>query len=155
MAYDLSSNRIQKKTKKEIKERCNIVSGVLEEELEDGKINMVQYINRLFTAMQYPFSNEFRFNIHTWPVLLRMATVYGWTPTHNIEEYFKMDGLIINDTEARLLADAVEKALPDIPNEVIERDNEIDRLHWLIGRQSHIVLRDIILCKNGYYIRRC
>ncbi|MFX1375744.1 MAG: PhoU domain-containing protein [Promethearchaeota archaeon] len=32
--------------------------------------------------------------------------------------------------------------------EVIKRDNDVDRLHWLIGRQSHIVLRDIILCQK-------
>jgi phosphate uptake regulator len=32
--------------------------------------------------------------------------------------------------------------------EVVNRDNEIDRLHWLICRQSHIVLRDIILSQK-------
>ncbi|MFX0073146.1 MAG: phosphate uptake regulator PhoU, partial [Candidatus Hermodarchaeota archaeon] len=36
----------------------------------------------------------------------------------------------------------------DLAEEVIKRDNDIDRLHWLIGRQSHIVLRDIILCQK-------
>ena len=35
-----------------------------------------------------------------------------------------------------------------LAEEVIKRDNDVDRLHWLIGRQSHIVLRDIILCQK-------
>ncbi len=35
-----------------------------------------------------------------------------------------------------------------LAEEVIKRDDEVDRLHWLIGRQSHIVLRDIILCQK-------
>ena len=35
-----------------------------------------------------------------------------------------------------------------IAEQVISRDNDIDRLHWLVGRQMHIVLRDIILCQK-------
>ncbi|MGV9204375.1 MAG: PhoU domain-containing protein [Promethearchaeia archaeon] len=35
-----------------------------------------------------------------------------------------------------------------LANELVNRDNEVDRLHWLIGRQSHIVLRDIILSQK-------
>jgi len=35
-----------------------------------------------------------------------------------------------------------------LAEDVIKRDDEVDRLHWLIGRQSHIVLRDIILCQK-------
>ncbi len=36
----------------------------------------------------------------------------------------------------------------ELAEEVIKRDNDIDRLHWLIGRQSNIVLRDIILSQK-------
>lgn len=36
----------------------------------------------------------------------------------------------------------------NLAEEVIKRDDDIDRLHWLVGRQSHIVLRDIILCQK-------
>jgi phosphate uptake regulator len=36
----------------------------------------------------------------------------------------------------------------ELADEVIGRDDEIDRLHWLIGRQSNIVLRDIILSQK-------
>ncbi|MFX1392166.1 MAG: phosphate uptake regulator PhoU [Promethearchaeota archaeon] len=36
----------------------------------------------------------------------------------------------------------------ELAEEVIKRDNDIDRLHWLIGRQSNMVLKDIILCQK-------
>ncbi|MFX1428148.1 MAG: PhoU domain-containing protein, partial [Promethearchaeota archaeon] len=36
----------------------------------------------------------------------------------------------------------------NLAKEVIKRDDDVDRLHWLVGRQSHIVLRDIILCQK-------
>ncbi len=36
----------------------------------------------------------------------------------------------------------------DLAEEVIKRDNEVDRLHWLIGRQSNIAMKDIILCQK-------
>ncbi len=43
---------------------------------------------------------------------------------------------------------AFETRNKELAEEVIKRDNDVDRLHWLIGRQSHIVLRDIILCQK-------
>ncbi|MFX1456638.1 MAG: PhoU domain-containing protein [Promethearchaeota archaeon] len=43
---------------------------------------------------------------------------------------------------------ALESGNKELAEEVIRRDNDVDRLHWLIGRQSHIVLRDIILCQK-------
>jgi phosphate uptake regulator len=43
---------------------------------------------------------------------------------------------------------ALEKRNLELAEEVIKRDNDVDRLHWLIGRQSHIILRDIILCQR-------
>ncbi|MFW9822794.1 MAG: PhoU domain-containing protein, partial [Candidatus Thorarchaeota archaeon] len=43
---------------------------------------------------------------------------------------------------------ALETGRGELAEEVIKRDNDVDRLHWLIGRQSHIVLRDIILCQK-------
>ena len=36
----------------------------------------------------------------------------------------------------------------ELAKEIIRRDNDIDRLHWLIGRQSNIVLKDIILAQK-------
>lgn len=35
-----------------------------------------------------------------------------------------------------------------LAEDVLKKDDEIDRLHWLIGRQTHIVLRDIILSQK-------
>ncbi|MFX1345792.1 MAG: PhoU domain-containing protein [Promethearchaeota archaeon] len=43
---------------------------------------------------------------------------------------------------------ALQSGDKKIAEEVIKRDNDVDRLHWLVGRQSHIVLRDIILCQK-------
>ena len=43
---------------------------------------------------------------------------------------------------------AFETGDKELAKEVIKRDNNVDRLLWLIGRQSHVVLRDIILCQK-------
>ncbi|MFX1390919.1 MAG: PhoU domain-containing protein [Promethearchaeota archaeon] len=43
---------------------------------------------------------------------------------------------------------ALENNNKELAEDVIKRDDDIDRLHWLIGRQAHIVLRDIILCQK-------
>jgi len=43
---------------------------------------------------------------------------------------------------------AFENGDKKLAEEVIKRDNDVDRLHWLIGRQAHIALRDIILCQK-------
>jgi len=43
---------------------------------------------------------------------------------------------------------AFETGDKNLAEEVIKRDNDVDRLLWLIGRQSHVVLRDIILCQK-------
>ncbi|MFW9989837.1 MAG: PhoU domain-containing protein [Candidatus Odinarchaeota archaeon] len=43
---------------------------------------------------------------------------------------------------------ALEIGKSELAEEVIKRDDDVDRLHWLISRQSHIVLRDIILCQK-------
>lgn len=44
--------------------------------------------------------------------------------------------------------EALKTMNKELAEDVIKRDDEIDRLHWLIGRQSHIVLKDIILCQK-------
>jgi len=43
---------------------------------------------------------------------------------------------------------ALETGDKKLAEKVIESDDEIDRLNWLIERQAHIVLRDIILCQK-------
>jgi phosphate uptake regulator len=44
--------------------------------------------------------------------------------------------------------EALKSSNMELAEDVIRRDDEVDRLHWLIGRQSHIVLKDIILCQK-------
>ncbi len=43
---------------------------------------------------------------------------------------------------------ALKEKNKKLADEVINRDDDIDRLHWLIGRQSNIVLRDIMLSQK-------
>lgn len=43
---------------------------------------------------------------------------------------------------------ALESGNKKLAEKVIDRDDQIDRLNWLVERQSHIVLRDIILCQK-------
>ena len=43
---------------------------------------------------------------------------------------------------------AFETGNKTLAQKVIERDDELDKLNWLVERQSHIVLRDIILCQK-------
>jgi phosphate uptake regulator len=43
---------------------------------------------------------------------------------------------------------ALENGNKILAEQVIDRDDQIDRLNWLIERQAHIVLRDIILCQK-------
>ncbi len=43
---------------------------------------------------------------------------------------------------------ALKTGNKELAEEVIKRDNEVDRLHWLIGRQANIVFSDIILSQK-------
>ncbi len=43
---------------------------------------------------------------------------------------------------------ALETGNKSLAYKVIKRDDQVDKLNWLIERQSHIVLRDIILCQK-------
>jgi len=43
---------------------------------------------------------------------------------------------------------SLESADKDLAQKVIDRDDDLDRLNWLVERQSHIVLRDVILCQK-------
>ncbi len=60
-----------------------------------------------------------------------------------IKRMYILAGGMHNDAIRALKTDNM-----DLAEEVMERDDEIDRLHWLIGRQSNIVLRDIILSQK-------
>ncbi|MFX1558376.1 MAG: PhoU domain-containing protein [Promethearchaeota archaeon] len=43
---------------------------------------------------------------------------------------------------------ALEEGNKKLAEKVINRDDQVDKLNWLVERQSHIVLRDIILCQK-------
>ena len=43
---------------------------------------------------------------------------------------------------------ALKNRDPDLANSVIARDNDVDRLHWLIGRQANLILNDINLARK-------
>jgi len=43
---------------------------------------------------------------------------------------------------------ALEEGDKALATKVIKRDDQVDKLNWLVERQSHIVLRDIILCQK-------
>lgn len=65
-------------------------------------------------------------------------------PFHKtIKRMYILDESMHNDAISALKNN--DRALAE---EVIRRDNDIDRLHWLIGRQSSIVLSDIILSQK-------
>lgn len=55
---------------------------------------------------------------------------------------------ILADSMHEDAIEALKTRNKDLAEEIIKRDDEIDRLHWLIGRQSHIVLKDIILSQK-------
>ncbi|MFO8018347.1 MAG: phosphate uptake regulator PhoU [Promethearchaeia archaeon] len=55
---------------------------------------------------------------------------------------------ILAENMHRDAINALKERKKNLAKEVVNRDNEVDRLHWLIGRQSHIVLRDIILSQK-------
>jgi hypothetical protein len=66
------------------------------------------------------------FNDTSWVHLLRLATLSGWHPADTLppEEaddwdgnYCTNDGQRVADEDARNLAEALERALPDVPEE--------------------------------------
>ena len=67
---------------------------------------------------------RFRFDIFRWSAVLTLARNNGWEPTGTILEddpdwqghYDTNDGQLVTAVDAGRLADALERALPDIPN---------------------------------------
>ena len=80
--------------------------------------------------------DEAYFNIHAWPLLLKLAMTYGWQPlgTELSGEsnwdgtYFSNDLQIVTAEDAAALANALETALDDIPDHEIggEKDVKFD-----------------------------
>jgi hypothetical protein len=81
------------------------------------------------------------FNIFIWPLLLELAVSYGWKPagtrapidiyTGEIMtgewdgSYCSNDGQVVIKEDAASLADALERALPDIPDHEIPVKQEV------------------------------
>ncbi len=68
---------------------------------------------------------------------------------------------IIAESMVEESINALRKRDDNVADEVIKRDNELDRLEWLVNRQAHIMLKDIILAQkmgttlneaNHYYL---
>jgi phosphate uptake regulator len=55
---------------------------------------------------------------------------------------------IIAETMHKEAINALKNKNRELAEDIIGRDNDIDRLHWLIARQSSIVLQDIILAQK-------
>jgi len=74
------------------------------------------------------------FNIHAWPLLLKLAMTYGWQPlgTELSGEsnwdgtYFSNDLQIVTAEDAAALANALETALDDIPDHEIGGEKEVE-----------------------------
>ena len=63
------------------------------------------------------------------------------------EKTIKRMYILVNDMHEDALK-ALETGDKILAEKVIEADDEIDRSNWLVERQAHIVLRDIILCQK-------
>ncbi len=68
---------------------------------------------------------------------------------------------ILAETMVEDAVNALKNRDVKIAEDVIKRDNELDRLEWLVNRQAHIMLKDIILAQkmgttlneaNHYYL---
>jgi hypothetical protein len=77
---------------------------------------------------------DFRFNIFGWRAVLALAQMNGWKPAGTVLEgeagwaggYDTNDGQTVTSEDAAQLADAVEQALPDIPDhDALEHKGQI------------------------------
>jgi len=129
MGYDLFSNRVPRRTEKEIQ---RVIESIENKTDAKDPIQIIGSFNDISDAIQYPFDNWFRFNIHSWPVLLRMAISCGWKPRSKLEEYLHNNGHIVTDEEAKELGSAIEKAIPDLSQE----SHPSIQTHYLFSRRE-------------------
>jgi len=77
--------------------------------------------------MAYYITNgeyDIRYNLNAWPLLLELSSHYGWKPKGTkldsdekwAGDYQTMNGASVESEDASNLADALERALPDIPD---------------------------------------
>ena len=78
--------------------------------------------SKYYDAILYPHSPYFQWNMEAWPMLLRLARTYDWQPEREPYE-MGQDEIgeypVVSERDACALADALERATPDIPDERI------------------------------------
>lgn len=101
---------------------------------------------------------EFRWNIHRWYALLRLAKQYGWKPegtSHDDPDwngtYTANNYQVVCASDAANLADAIERALPDIPNYPADKQpQDFNDFEWFAGDKEY--LREFIAyCRAGEF----
>jgi hypothetical protein len=109
---------------------------------------------------------ETSFTMSGWRYMLRLASENGWQPAGTFPDS-ENSGRRVSPEDARALADALERALPDIPNHdalehkaftapglpsgerFIRADEDINPLEYYSG-ESKLHLRQFIeLCRQG------
>jgi len=126
---------------------------------------------------EYEACDSASFRIIIWPLLLILATNYGWEPAgtetpfiYESDEaklgkweggYCSNDGQVVTSDDAAALADALERALMDIPDQPSDVNMEdLLRLKDLkqqglnvFGGWKPIIVKFIKLCRKGaFYI---
>lgn len=130
-------------------------------------------------------TGTFQFNIFCWENVLALAEMYGWShagtqsPVLDEDEqgdfddwhdgYFTNDGQTVTAADALAIADALERALDDIPDhnaidhktkkvktksgcvDVVPRDAEISPLEALSGTNKPFVREFIVFCRQGAF----
>ena len=126
------------------------------------KILMYYHLSSQSTVAREKFSRE------SWPKVLSLAMAYGWKPigTHpapRIEvwgldpedwdgTYLTNDGQIVVAEDALSLAIALEKALDDIPDFVIEEGPTEHPFEYFAGDEKGHLVDFIKFCQLGSFI---
>jgi hypothetical protein len=101
----------------------------------------------------------FRWTIYGWSNTLELAEQYGWHPMgtgaprgilkgNQSGSYFSNDGQLFYARDARNLAEALERALEEIPTEKLKKNGS----NWLFTKEGKESLkRFIIFCRKGSF----
>lgn len=100
-------------------------------------------------------SDELSVSDWDWNFLVRMAKGHGWA---SFASFDVSDIKVVTKADAHALAAALEKALPEIPEEcTILEDQGIsslpdDPLEWFSGDGRIIVKHVIVFCRGGAFV---